>query len=61
MSVGVWQLLLIFLVFLPYAMIYKGIQRTGHSGWWVLFLFVPLINMIMLYILAFKAWPIEEE
>lgn len=59
-------LLTIFIVFLvmmvvfivPYFKIY---QRTGQSGWMALLQFIPLINIIMLYILAFGNWPIEDE
>ncbi len=31
--------------------------RTGHSGWMSLLMLVPLLNIIMLYVLAFKNWP----
>jgi len=29
------------------------LRRTGHSGWWVVLLFVPLVNYIALWIWAF--------
>ena len=32
-------------------------KRTGHSGWWGLLMMVPLVNIISLWVLAFKDWP----
>jgi uncharacterized membrane protein YhaH (DUF805 family) len=29
------------------------LHRTGHSGWWALLMFVPLVNVIGLWIWAF--------
>ena len=52
-GVAVWVIFLIAYV--------KIISRAGYSGWWVLILFVPLVNVIMLLIFAFKEWPIQRE
>jgi hypothetical protein len=43
---------------IPYWKIY---QRTGQSGAMSLLQLIPLVNIIMLYVLAFGAWPLEEE
>ena len=37
------------------------IRRAGYSGWWVLVWFVPLLNVVMLLIFAYKEWPIQRE
>ena len=39
----------------------KIISRAGYSGWWVLMMFVPIVNIVMLLIFAFKEWPIQRE
>ena len=39
----------------------KIITRAGYSGWWVLIMFVPIVNIIMLLVFAFKEWPIQRE
>lgn len=39
----------------------KIISRAGYSGWWVLVMFVPIVNVVMLLIFAFKEWPIQRE
>ena len=34
------------------------LRKAGYSGWWCLLSFVPLVNLVMLYIFAFGAdWP----
>ena len=37
------------------------LKRTGFSRAWVLILFVPLVNLVFLWIYAFKRWPVEGE
>ena len=34
-------------------------KRTGHSGWISLLMLIPVVNLIMVYVLAFKAWPVD--
>ena len=43
---------------IPYWKIY---QRIGQSGALSLLQLIPLVNLIMLYILAYGDWPIERE
>jgi hypothetical protein len=33
------------------------LRKAGYSGWWSLLVFVPLVNIIMLWVFAFAAWP----
>ena len=35
------------------------LKRTGFSRAWVLLLFVPIVNIVFLWIFAFKRWPVE--
>jgi hypothetical protein len=42
----------------PFARI---LTRTGHSPLWCLLYFLPLVNLIALWILAFKSWPIDNK
>lgn len=37
------------------------ITRAGYSGWWVLIGLVPLVNVVMFLVFAFKEWPIQRE
>jgi hypothetical protein len=51
--------LLVWLIFLIAYI--KIISKAGYSGWWVLIMFVPIANVIMLLIFAYKEWPILRE
>ena len=33
------------------------ISKAGYSGFWALIVFVPLVNIIMLWVFAFSRWP----
>ena len=51
--------LAIFLVLIwPYV---KIVQKAGYSGWHVLWMFVPILNLVMLFVFAFSRWPIEDK
>jgi hypothetical protein len=47
---------LIVLVVLLFPII-KILQKAGYSGWWVLLWFVPIGNIVALWIFAFADWP----
>ncbi|QHQ34616.1 DUF805 domain-containing protein [Algicella marina] len=42
---------------LPY---WKLWARAGHSGWWCVLMAVPVVNIVSLWVLAFKRWPAED-
>ncbi|HEV2560513.1 MAG TPA: hypothetical protein VGT78_00085 [Rhizomicrobium sp.] len=51
------MLLIYFLIFvLPVMQI---IHKAGYTRAWVLIGFVPVVNLIFLWIFAFSRWPIE--
>lgn len=58
-SIWHWLVLLIFVVavIIPLA---RVLSRTGHSGWWSVLYLLPLVNVIALWIFAYKKWPIDE-
>ena len=55
-TVGYWVMLGVYLIAtgVPAARI---LARTGRSRWWTLFYFVPLVNIIALWVLAYCRWP----
>jgi hypothetical protein len=57
--IGVLVYLLIFIV-VVWANV-RIIRRAGYSGWWILIGLVPLVNVVMFLIFAFKQWPIQRE
>ncbi|KVQ14298.1 hypothetical protein WJ99_09685 [Burkholderia ubonensis] len=42
----------------PYVRI---VRRTGHSGWRVLTMIVPIPNFVMLWVFAFARWPAVDD
>jgi len=53
----VMPLLAIVLAGVPVANI---LHRAGHSRWWTVIAFIPLINLIGLWVFAFSRWPAVE-
>lgn len=53
-----FYLVILILVFWAYVRI---IRRAGYSGWWILIAVVPLVNLVMFLVFAFKDWPIQRE
>jgi uncharacterized membrane protein YhaH (DUF805 family) len=35
----------------------KIVQKAGYSGWWCILLFIPVVNVVFLWIFAFARWP----
>jgi hypothetical protein len=46
-------LILIILVFPAW----RIVSRTGRGGWLCLLIFIPLVNIVALWIFAFVRWP----
>jgi hypothetical protein len=34
------------------------LSRAGYSRWWLLTMFVPVLNLVMLWVFAFANWPV---
>jgi hypothetical protein len=37
------------------------LNRIGLSPFWSLLIFVPVVNLIALWVLAFSGWPLERK
>lgn len=59
-SIWHWIIILAYLVvlFIPAA---KILKRTGHSPFWALVLIVPVVNIVLYWVFAFKKWPADNE
>ena len=51
---GIAALVVLFILLFP---IVKILRKAGYSGWWVLLWFVPVGNLVALWIFAFADWP----
>ena len=62
MGISIWQLIIVLLTLIPTIWIYGRIlNKAGYSRWWVLLIFVPLVNLIMIWVFAFAKWPRLEQ
>lgn len=52
---GMFAIVGILIYIIPFWMIFK---KAGFSPWFALLLFVPLANIIILYVLAFSQWKV---
>jgi uncharacterized membrane protein YhaH (DUF805 family) len=57
LSFGHWFITIGFMLVvyvIPAVMI---LRKAGYSGWWCLLGFVPIVNIVMIWIFAFADWP----
>ena len=58
---GLWEFLVaIFWVVAVAVPIVKILQRTGHSPWWTIIAFIPMLNLLALWIFAYTRWPARD-
>ncbi|MGR8999115.1 MAG: hypothetical protein ACU88J_08720 [Gammaproteobacteria bacterium] len=36
---------------------FRIVQKAGFDGWWALVLLIPVVNIAMIWVFAFKRWP----
>jgi O-antigen/teichoic acid export membrane protein len=62
-SLSIWHLIIVLVVALIIwafvAIFGRVLNRAGYSRWWVLMMFVPLLNLIMLWVFAYADWPVS--
>ncbi len=51
----IFGLIMIAIILIPYWMIWK---KAGFSPWLSLLMILPLVNFVMLYVLAFSEWKV---
>jgi len=60
-GISLWQLLIIIMAILYPFVIFRIVSKAGYRGWWALVIFVPVLNLIMLWVFAFAKWPVEQD
>ena len=61
-SFSVWHWLIAFIVLFGLNLpAYWVFRKAGWSGWWFLLLPIPLIGLVLLYVFAFRQWPMDLE
>jgi len=57
LSFAPWLIALAIVLVIYVIPVVKILHKAGYSGWWCLLIFVPLVNIIMLWVFAFASWP----
>ena len=61
-SLGIWQwLFVIFLIVVLSIPIARILTRIGYSKWWTIVYFIPFVNIIGIWILAYSRWPAVDQ
>ena len=62
MGVSIWQLVIIIgILVIPFIIFSPILNKAGFSRWWSLCFFVPIVNILMVWVFAFIEWPAEKE
>ena len=51
-----WMLVIAIVVVIP---AWRICQRTGYPGWMGVLILIPIVNLVLLYFIAFSDWPVE--
>ncbi len=59
MSTGhwLWMLVIAILFVIP---VWRICQRIGYQGWMGILIIIPVVNLILLYFIAFSDWPADK-
>ncbi len=52
-----WMLVIAIVVVIP---AWRICQRTGNPGWMGLLILIPVVNLVLLYVIAFSDWPVDK-
>ena len=55
----IWMLVGVAVFFMIVIATYKIIRKAGFSGWWIILTFIPVVNLVLLWIFAFTDWPAQ--
>ncbi|WP_372987754.1 hypothetical protein [Marinobacter sp.] len=53
-----WMLVIGIVVVIP---AWRICQRTGYPGWMGILILIPVINLFLLYFIAFSEWPANKQ
>ena len=56
LSIWHWLIVVFFVVVLSIP-IARILRRIGYSRWWTIVYFIPFVNIVGIWILAYSRWP----
>lgn len=61
MGISIWQVIilggLVGIVVIGIWLNIRILNKAGYSGWWSAILFIPFVNIVMIWVFAFSKWP----
>ena len=52
-----WMLMIAIVVVIP---VWRICQRAGYPGWLGFLMLIPMVNLVLLYFIAFADWPADK-
>lgn len=52
-----WMLVIAIVVVIP---VWRICQRAGYPGWLGVLILIPMVNLALLYFVAFADWPVNK-
>jgi len=60
-TLSIWHWLIVLFILASYIVpVWRILTKAGYSGLWCILGFIPLLNVIMLWVFAFSRWPNEK-
>lgn len=61
-SLSIWHWIIVILALVIYVVpTAKILGRAGRSKWWTIVFFIPLLNIIALWVFAYSRWPAVDD
>ena len=60
-SIGIPELFFVFVLLFAIVPFWKIFSKAGYPGIMSLTMFVPILNVVMLFFLGFSEWPVLKE
>ena len=58
-QIAILIIILLVVFMLPYFVFGPVAARAGFSRWWAVLMFVPVVNIVLVWVMAFIDWPTE--
>ena len=63
-GISIWQIIIILIMLglsLAWTLLLARIAgKAGFNKWWAVVTFIPLINIVFVWVFAFSKWPVLE-
>ncbi len=62
MGISIWQIIILLgIIAIPFILFTPILRKAGFSAWWSLCFFIPVVNVVLVWVFAFIEWPMQKE